>query len=388
MDPELRELAAELERLRWAFDIYDSEWRLVYVSNELKTMLREEDEERLGYAHHIADVLRLPAWDGALTDESKARVFATNAPRWLHGTPGGKEALRQIVGPDLGRYVDDLEPSTSRAWTFDFDYVEGELPPLPIGCVTARVRSDSGALLGQFTIYSARLPPRLMTLLTRGDEAMFERMAQLVEPGRQAAAILFADLQASGTLSRRLPSAAFFKLIRGVTTAIDAVVLERQGLVGKHAGDGVTAFFLAVQLGSPSAAARAAIDAARAVGEAAQAAARELDADSDLLTAGDVKMNVGVHWGPALYMGQVVTGGRLEVTALGDEVNEAARVQQSATDGEILASKSLIEQLTATDAAAVEVDPDALPYRTIADLSAATDKAVRDAGGLPVARIR
>jgi class 3 adenylate cyclase len=388
VDPELRELAAELERLRWAFDIYDSGWRLVYVSNELKTMLREEDEERLGYGHHIAHVLRLPAWDAALTAESKARVFATNAPRWLHGTPGGKEALRRIVGPDLGRYLDDLEPSTSRAWTFDFDYVEGELPPLPIGCVTARVRSDSGALLGQFTIYSARLPPRLMTLLTRGDEAMFERMAQLVEPGRQAAAILFADLQASGTLSRRLPSAAFFKLIRGVTTAIDAVVLECQGLVGKHAGDGVTAFFLAVQLGSPSAAARAAIAAARTVGEAAQAAARELDADSDLLTAGDVRMNVGVHWGPALYMGQVVTGGRLEVTALGDEVNEAARVQQSAVDGEILASKSLVEQLSATDAETVGIDPDTLPYRTIADLSAAPEKAVRDAGGLPVARIR
>ncbi len=56
-------------------------------------------------------------------------------------------------------------------------------------------------------------------------------------------------------------------------------------------------------------------------------------------------MNVGAHWGPALYMGQIVTGGRLEVTALGDEVNEAARVQQSARDGEILATKSLVEQL-------------------------------------------
>jgi class 3 adenylate cyclase len=387
VNAELVEMVRELERLRWAFDIYDAEWRLAYVSNELKTMLGEQDEERLGYGRHIVEVLRMDPWDRALTDESKAGVFANNAPRWMHGTPGGKEAFQRLLGPTLAPYVSDIEPSASRAWTFEFEYVEGELPPLPIGCVTAQIRGDSGELIGQFTIYSARLPPRLLTLLTRGDEAMFERMAQLVEPGRHAAAILFADLQASGTLSRRLPSAAFFKLIRSVTTAIDDVVLARGGLVGKHAGDGVTAFFLAEQLGSASTAARSAIDAARVVGEAAGAAVQDLDAGPSLVTADDVRMNVGVHWGPALYMGQIVTGGRLEVTALGDEVNEGARVQQSAKDGEILASKSLVEQLSDSDARAVRIDADALPYRTIAGLGTASDKAVRDAGGLPVAQL-
>jgi class 3 adenylate cyclase len=384
---DLAELAAELERLRWAFDIYDREWRLVYVSKELKAMVREYDEERLGYGRHIVDVLRLDPWDRALTDESKLGVFTTNAARWMEGTPGGKTEFQRLLGPQLAPLVRDVEPSQSRAWTFEFDYVEGELPPLPIGCVTARVRDDAGGLLGQFTIYSARLPPRLMTLLTRGDEAMFERMAQIVDPGRVAAAILFADLQASGALSRRLPSAAFFKLIRAVTTAIDAAVLEHGGLVGKHAGDGVTAFFLASQLGSTSTAARAALESARAVGQAAARAAADLAGAAELITSDDVRMNVGVHWGPALYMGQIVTGGRLEVTALGDEVNEAARVQQSARDGAILATKSLVEQLTGTDAAAVRVDADTLPYRTIASLSSADEKAVRDAGGLPVARI-
>jgi class 3 adenylate cyclase len=329
----------------------------------------------------------MEAWDRALTDESKAGVFASNAPRWMHHTPGGKEAFQQLLGPELAPYVADIEPSESRAWTFEFEYVEGELPPLPIGCITTRVRGDSGKLIGQFTIYSARLPPRLLTLLTRGDEAMFERMAQLIEPDRHAAAILFADLQASGALSRRLPSAVFFKLIRSVTTAIDDVVLVRRGLVGKHVGDGVTAFFLSEQLGSASTAARSAVDAARVVGKAASDAATALEGSSDLLAREDVKLNVGVHWGPALYMGQIVTGGRLEVTALGDEVNEAARVQQSAQDGEILASKSLLEQLSVTDAREVGLDPDSLPYQTIADLDTASDKAVRDAGGLPVASL-
>ena len=387
MNQELADLSEELEKLRWAFDVYDAEWRLACVSRELKAMLGESDEEKLGYGRHIVEVLRREPWDVALTDASKLRVFATNAPRWMDGTPGGKEEFMRLLGPEFAPAAADMEPSRARVWTFEFDYVERDLPPLPIGCVTSSVRSEAGELLGYFTVYSARLPPRLMTLLTRGDEAMFERMAELVEPGRQAAAILFADLQASGSLSRRLPSAAFFKLIRSVTTAIDAVVLAGSGLVGKHAGDGVTAFFLATQLGSPSNAARAAIEAARAVGEAAEAAVREMESSAELVTSEDVRMNVGVHWGPALYMGQIVTGGRLEVTALGDEVNEAARVQQSARDGEILASKSVVEQLSGADAAALGVEPDTLPYRTIADLAAADEKAVRDAGGLPVARL-
>ncbi len=63
------------------------------------------------------------------------------------------------------------------------------------------------------------------------------------------------------------------------------------------------------------------------------------------------------------------------------------RVQQTARDGEILASKSLIEQLQPDDARQVGIDPDALPYQTIAEVGTAGEKAVRDAGGLPVARL-
>ena len=60
------------------------------------------------------------------------------------------------------------------------------------------------------------LRPTLVSLLARGDEAMYERMAHLVEPGRRQAAILFADLQDSGDLSRRLPTPRYFDLIRTI----------------------------------------------------------------------------------------------------------------------------------------------------------------------------
>jgi len=97
-----------------------------------------------------------------------------------------------------------------------------------------------------------------------------------------------------------------------------------------------------------------------------------------------VKVNVGVHWGGQLYMGQLITGGRLEVTALGDTVNEAARIQESARDGQVLASKSLLEHLSEEDANALDIDPDAMIYRTIEELPSASSKAKRDAGTVPV----
>jgi class 3 adenylate cyclase len=86
-------------------------------------------------------------------------------------------------------------------------------------------------------------------------------------------------------------------------------------------------------------------------------------------------------------MGQLVTGGRLEVTALGDRVNECARIQQVARDGQILATKSLIEHRTDEDAKVLDIDPDGVVYRTVGELVDADEKAVRDAGNLPVTEL-
>ncbi len=83
----------------------------------------------------------------------------------------------------------------------------------------------------------------------------------------------------------------------------------------------------------------------------------------------------------------MTTGGRLEVTALGDEVNECARIQESGSDGVALASKALLERLSETDARALALDLGALEYHVLAELPRATKKAIRDSGALPVADV-
>jgi len=173
-------------------------------------------------------------------------------------------------------------------------------------------------------------------------------------------------------------------LLRGLITAIDEVIGRFGGVVGKHAGDGATAFFIADDLDSPSGAARAAVEAAREIAVVTRDVVKRTSDEFEALDPDDVKVNVGVHWGGQLFMGQLITGGRLEVTALGDTVNEAARIQESARDGQVLASKSLLEHLSEEDADALDIDPDSMTYRTIEELAGASSKAKRDAGTVPV----
>jgi class 3 adenylate cyclase len=223
------------------------------------------------------------------------------------------------------------------------------------------------------------VPESLMQRLGRGDPRLFEPMERVSEPARRPAGRLFADLEASGALSRRLSSRGYFDLIRDLTDLIDTSVIARDGIVGKHAGDGGSALFLATDFdGSESAAARATIEAARAIRDGA-----EQIGPADI----PVRLNIGVHWGATLMVGQVATSGRLEVTALGDQMNEGARIEAAAKDGTILASKDLIERLDASDAQATRLDPDAIAYTPLGELDGASEKAIRDAGAIPVTPI-
>jgi class 3 adenylate cyclase len=388
IDGRLADLAARLERAGWAAEIWDPEWRLLWVSEALKRAINERDEDRLGYGRHYLEARLNETWRRTVTDETRLRAFEEELPIVAAETPGGKEALRRLVGPELAPLADELEPREAPlAWTFFADFVQGSLPPARIVYVAVRLRCAKGASLGTLVLWGSGLPPHLLTLVARGDVGMFERMARLADPGRHPAAILFADLEASSALSRRLSSAAYFDLIRSFTTTIDSVVVEREGIVGKHAGDGVTAFFLADDTGSNSSAARAALEAGRGIRTAVEGVRTDLSRELGALASETLCVNVGLHWGGAVYMGQVVTGGRLEVTALGDEVNEAARIEQSAQGGSLLASKILLEQLGQGDAAELALEPDRLSYTALADVDGASDKARRDAGTVAVTAI-
>ena len=77
------------------------------------------------------------------------------------------------------------------------------------------------------------------------DLAHLERMRAVEHADRRPAAILMADLEASSPLARRLSTAQYFAFVRRLVRAADRCIVDAGGIVGRHAGDGIVAFFLA-----------------------------------------------------------------------------------------------------------------------------------------------
>jgi class 3 adenylate cyclase len=381
----LEGIYSAIESLQWAAQFADPEMRLQWVSEEFRKLLGTDDPKELGYGRHVVETYMSEPFRELITPESAVQAIATDLPYYFHSTPGGKDAVVAMFPEEFRAQVATIEPAvTPPVWVGTMDYLQDDLPPVSVSYVSTAVTTPDGEFLGFLRIFGPALRAELIALLARGDTAMFERMARIREPRRRRAAMVFADMQGSSALSRRLSSPAYFSLIRRLFTAIDDLVVKRGGIVGKHAGDGVTAFFLSEDLGSDSSAATAALEAARQIRDVVEGAVQATDG---LIGPGDCLFNIGVHWGGALYMGQVVTGGRIEVTALGDEVHEGARVQQAARGGHLFATKHLIEQLTEDHARGLGIDAERLVYTMIVDLPDAPEKSRRDAGGVPVVEV-
>ena len=314
------------------FEILDARFRCVFFSREAARLIGISADEVRTPVRPVADRAQPQGGrpDRACHRGERRRLVA--AQRTDHApVPGtGRPGLRRRFRAD-GRGRGGTRPrrGAAPAWHDIVSFPEDLALP-PVRCSATRTRlqvrinDDAGRFIGVLYIYRGTVPESLLHRLGRGDPRLFERMDRVSEPGRRPAGILFADLEASGALSRRLSSRGYFDLIRDVTDLIDSSVVARDGIVGKHAGDGGSALFLAADFdGSESAAARAAIEAARAIRDGAE------HLGPDDVT---VKLNIGVHWGATLMVGQVATSGRLEVTALGDQMNEGARIEAAARE--------------------------------------------------------
>jgi class 3 adenylate cyclase len=389
-DPVLAAVARALNDGGYWAEIVDRGWRGVYMTDDTRRMYGGRSElAPYPLGMHSYGPERVSAgmeWRGG---QFPMEIFRSQFAMWggviLADTPGGREGLCELVDPRLRDIVDELTPlEIPAARTFTFRGVfTGRGAGIETMVTMVRLRDDAGDIVGTALIAKPAVGMAIITRITAmGDPRHFERTERVARSGRRAAAVLFADLESSSPLSRRLSTASYFALVRRMARAADQCVIDAGGLVGSHAGDGVVAFFLADLCGSESAAARACITAARTLRDAIGDVAARTDLQPE-----DVVLRFGLHWGASLYVGQITTGGRSEVTALGDQVNETARIEACATGGRALASKDLVERLAPDDALALELDPDAVTYTPLGDLSTATEKARRDAPAIAVCEI-
>jgi adenylate cyclase len=147
-----------------------------------------------------------------------------------------------------------------------------------------------------------------------------------VRQGRESEiAVLFADLRGFTRMAEnKLPYDVVFFLNR-YFEAVGTAITGAGGLTNQFTGDGVMALFGTED--GPAAGCRQALAAARAMVERLAALSAELA--GDLPTP--MRIGIGIHAGPAV-VGQMGWGQSFYLTAVGDTVHVAARLEQATKD--------------------------------------------------------
>jgi len=153
-----------------------------------------------------------------------------------------------------------------------------------------------------------------------------------IEGERRSVAVLFADVSNFTAMSEQLDAEEVTEIINQLFERLVECIYRYEGTVARYMGDCVMAFF-----GAPI--------------------SHENDADRALLASMDILnavkeineilpvrlgITIGINVG-TVVVGNVGTDMRMEYTAMGDVVNLAKRLQETAITGQILCSESIYE---------------------------------------------
>ncbi|MGB8362557.1 MAG: adenylate/guanylate cyclase domain-containing protein [Acidimicrobiia bacterium] len=195
---------------------------------------------------------------------------------------------------------------------------------------SARFCSSCGAALGEHTPpsepdqpspvgqdLSRYLPPELLAKMRSAQEG------QAMQGERRTVTMLFADIQGSTSSAEQLDPEDWAEIMNGAFEHLIAPIYRYEGTVAQLRGDAVLAFF-----GAPLAHED---DAVRAV----RAGVEMVDAMTEYSGGIEERWGIPLHVRVGINTGLVVVGAmgsdlRMEYTALGDAINVAARMEQTA----------------------------------------------------------
>lgn len=216
---------------------------------------------------------------------------------------------------------------------------EGPLPEMNEGeaKVLARVGASDGIRL------ACQLKPEAdieVVPLLPPDSTMVEasNVAGTGAGTERVIAVLFADLRGFTQLTEdKLPYDVVF-LINQYDRVMGEAIEKAGGMVDKFIGDGIMALF-GVASGA-EAGSRQALHAAKMMSEALIVLNKTLENDLDE----PLRMGIGIHTGPAV-VGRMGYGSARTLTAIGDTVNTASRIESSTKEvgAELAISHTVLE---------------------------------------------
>lgn len=140
--------------------------------------------------------------------------------------------------------------------------------------------------------------------------------------------MLFADIRGSTALSEQMSPTQFSQLINRFYVEATSAIVHEDGLVEKLAGDAVAAFW-GPGIAGPKYVART-IEAAKNI--------------LRIMYRENIPVGIGIHTGVAFFGAMGSANGLVNISAIGDEVNLAARLASKAAAGEIVISEKALKQ--------------------------------------------
>ncbi|MFY9611054.1 MAG: adenylate/guanylate cyclase domain-containing protein [Blastocatellia bacterium] len=147
--------------------------------------------------------------------------------------------------------------------------------------------------------------------------------------------ILFSDVRGFTSMSESLPPESVLQILNKYFADMTPIVWEHRGLLDKYIGDGLMALF-----GAPT---ESEDSAGRAV-LAAIAMQHQMSAVNQVLKESalpEISIGIGINTG-TVTVGYMGSEERTDYTAIGDEVNLAARLEKQALGGQIIISRATL----------------------------------------------
>ena len=163
--------------------------------------------------------------------------------------------------------------------------------------------------------------------------AKIRAQAQRLAGERRRVTVLYADMVGFTAMSKELDPEELAALVNDCFARVSQVIYGYEGYIDKYMGDALLALF-----GLPIAHEDAAERAVRAALDIKEAL-HKLCSSPEWARRPKVRMRIGLNSGP-VFAGMVGSDLRLEYTVIGNTVNMAQRLQETAAEGQILASEA------------------------------------------------